>query len=944
MNAAEMSSLMNYETTKSFQIPINHLDYNFIEKCTDVKHLEKILRILRSGEEGHYPDLTEFCENRIASLAPKSRALRKEKPAATAANFTFEEWKQIDDDLKNWVTEIKVKENNMSSENAPVFQEKEENLPPVRHSKSNVRATQCKTLDNKEVKKKKIPRDYKEWDKFDVERECSRIDENGAEKIAKAITNSGLPKIEKRINTAGMSSKEKCLIANHEKEKGNEAFRTGDFEEAVIYYSRSISVLPTVAAYNNRAQAEIKLKNWLNAFNDCEKVLNMEPGNLKALLRRATVHKEQGKYEAAAVDLKKVLQDEPDNIIAKTILYEVEQKLQDLNMTQSKGKRILIQDIEDSDEETGNGNGNNGQSKREKRIGVSVGGEITQTETEMGNAAKKFSAKEDCCKFKEIPAQIPKDELQNKGKKSLSEKNNKCVSELKGSETNQYLNHETEKYHKRNVKGKEVEENSGSESLPHERETSTLFPPTAAKLKSEGNELFKNGQFGEAVFKYSEAIEKLKSLEGHSPEDISVLYSNRAACYLKDGNCTGCIEDCSRALELQPFAIKPLLRRAMAYESIERYRQAYIDYKTALQIDGGIQAANDSINRITRTLIDQDGPNWREKLPPIPAVPVSVRIQKREEKSTSDEKAEMMFLALKQDGNELVKKAQYKEAIGKYSECLKLNSMECSIYTNRALCYLKMNQFEEAKEDCDHALELDACNIKALYRRALAYKGLQNYQASANDLNKVLILDLSIVKAKEELEVITMLLKSSNHIPNSHEKPRKKIPIQEVNEDEEGETMNISKDSVIDHLASGERTETDRPVKSVKLQIHKPSNAYEFGQLMNAVKAEQDRAACADLLTIVEPKDLPVLLSNKLDGDTFLIIIQSLQSCLLQKNPNLVYQHLYYLNEAERFKMVLMLLGKNGKEQIQQLFGLLSKQCDQSTLEDVKKLSRDYSL
>lgn len=52
-----------------------------------------------------------------------------------------------------------------------------------------------------------------------------------------------------------------------------------------------------------------------------------------------------------------------------------------------------------------------------------------------------------------------------------------------------------------------------------------------------------------------------------------------------------------RALELQPFSLKPLLRRAMAYESLERYRKAYVDYKTVLQIDVSVQAAHDSVNR-----------------------------------------------------------------------------------------------------------------------------------------------------------------------------------------------------------------------------------------------------------------------------------------------------------------------------------------------------------
>lgn len=33
--------------------------------------------------------------------------------------------------------------------------------------------------------------------------------------------------------------------------------------------------------YNNKAQAEIKLQDWDSALQDCEKVLDMEPGNIK---------------------------------------------------------------------------------------------------------------------------------------------------------------------------------------------------------------------------------------------------------------------------------------------------------------------------------------------------------------------------------------------------------------------------------------------------------------------------------------------------------------------------------------------------------------------------------------------------------------------------------------------------------------------------------------
>jgi len=38
-----------------------------------------------------------------------------------------------------------------------------------------------------------------------------------------------------------------------EKEKGNEAFHSSDFLEALVYYSRSLQLVPTAIAYNNRA-------------------------------------------------------------------------------------------------------------------------------------------------------------------------------------------------------------------------------------------------------------------------------------------------------------------------------------------------------------------------------------------------------------------------------------------------------------------------------------------------------------------------------------------------------------------------------------------------------------------------------------------------------------------------------------------------------------------
>ncbi|XP_061487428.1 mitochondrial import receptor subunit TOM34 [Rhineura floridana] len=299
-----------------------------------------------------------------------------------------------------------------------------------------------------------------------------------------------------------------------------------------------------------------------------------------------------------------------------------------------------------------------------------------------------------------------------------------------------------------------------------------------ANLRQAGNEQFRNGQYSQAAKLYSRALELLEAAGETNAEEKSVLYSNRAACYLKDGNCSLCIKDCSEALDLVPFGIKPLLRRAAAYEALERYHLAYVDYKTVLQVDTAVQAAHDGVNRMTKALLEKDGLQWRQKLPPIPAVPVSAQrrweplpLGSQEATSRSKEKNTAVTNkvptaattekanALKLEGNEFVKKGNYKKAIEKYTESLKLHKLEATTYTNRALCYLNIKQYKEAVQDCSEALNIDPKNVKAHYRRAQAYKELKDYKSSKADITSLLKLEPKNSAAQKLLQELNKLLK-----------------------------------------------------------------------------------------------------------------------------------------------------------------------------------------
>lgn len=62
-----MAELVNTSDVTVDSVPIEMLDYAYVGSCTDVKLVQKILAVLKSGKEGLYPDVSNLyvCINRF---------------------------------------------------------------------------------------------------------------------------------------------------------------------------------------------------------------------------------------------------------------------------------------------------------------------------------------------------------------------------------------------------------------------------------------------------------------------------------------------------------------------------------------------------------------------------------------------------------------------------------------------------------------------------------------------------------------------------------------------------------------------------------------------------------------------------------------------------------------------------------------------------------------
>ncbi|XP_062122313.1 tetratricopeptide repeat protein 12 [Drosophila sulfurigaster albostrigata] len=104
---------------------------------------------------------------------------------------------------------------------------------------------------------------------------------------------SFMKEVERDANERAQSRAKREHEAEGHRCQGNEAFRKGSYEKAILHYNKAVErVKDSAITYNNRALCYIRLRNYKRALDDCQYVLHkLQETNLRAWLYRAKAYK-----------------------------------------------------------------------------------------------------------------------------------------------------------------------------------------------------------------------------------------------------------------------------------------------------------------------------------------------------------------------------------------------------------------------------------------------------------------------------------------------------------------------------------------------------------------------------------------------------------------------------------------------------------------------------
>ncbi|KFZ05400.1 hypothetical protein V501_08396 [Pseudogymnoascus sp. VKM F-4519 (FW-2642)] len=266
----------------------------------------------------------------------------------------------------------------------------------------------------------------------------------------------------------------------------------------------------------------------------------------------------------------------------------------------------------------------------------------------------------------------------------------------------------------------------------------------AAKLKAAGNTSYGAKDYDRAIELYSQAILC-------KPDPI--FYSNRAACFNAKHEWEKVIEDTTAALKLDNEYVKALNRRANAYEQLEKYSEALLDFTASCIIDSFKTASSaEAVERLLKKVAEAKGKaimagkgkrlpsptfvtNYIQSFRAKPA-PEGLEIGVEIPEDTGKGQLQLGLIAMDKKTSD-----GYEEAAKHFSSALELGGIdehEAFAYNMRGTFKYLRGENLEALADLTKSIELNPSLTQSFIKRASMHLELGDKEAAAADFEKAM--------------------------------------------------------------------------------------------------------------------------------------------------------------------------------------------------------------
>eukprot|EP01083_Nonionella_stella_P066356 174695_1 len=140
-------------------------------------------------------------------------------------------------------------------------------------------------------------------------------------------------------------------------------------------------------------------------------------------------------------------------------------------------------------------------------------------------------------------------------------------------------------------------------------------PKSQAMLqKRKGNEQFVKNKFDEAITHYTNALDLVADMKDFDNKQRSILYANKAECYIRLTRFKEAITACDESLKYDSTNIKARFRRAKANEKLLHFKDSLRDLQYVIKKDSKNTKALDLMRIIQRKLGIGTSQNKADKL------------------------------------------------------------------------------------------------------------------------------------------------------------------------------------------------------------------------------------------------------------------------------------------------------------------------------------------